>query len=1126
METIECQACNFANPEGTNFCGRCGVSMDRPCPKCSKPNPSEFAFCGQCGTPLKVDESVSRGTPDTYTPKHLAEKVLNSRGALEGERKRVTILFADVKGSMELAGQLDPERWHDILNRFFEILTEGIHRFEGTVNQYTGDGVMALFGAPIAHEDHVRRACYSALHLQEELNRYSLELRRESGLNFAFRMGINSGDVVVGKIGDDLRMDYTAQGASVGLAQRMEQLAEANAVYLAPDAARQVTGYFDLEDMGEFNVKGSPVPLQVNALRGLGTLRTRLQVSQSRGFSKFVGRADEMSTLEHALNHALDGRGEVVGVVGEAGVGKSRLCHEFIEACRSRDIGIYEAHCPAHGQTIPYLPVFELLRSYFGVNDTDTPEDARKKIAGTLMLLDNSVHDSLPLVLDFLGVADPDSPPLNIEADARQRQLFSFIRQLLYVRSEKEPAVIYIDDLHWIDSVSDAFIAQLIEIIDQTRTLLLLNFRPEYDADWTGKTYYQQLPVVPLGPNAVDELMRELLGDDSSLEGLHPIIQKRTGGNPFFVEEVIQALVESETLAGGRGAYRLTTSVQALQIPDTVRAILAARIDRLAEESKRVLQTAAVIGKEFIEPILQEVIGVSGSDLNATLQSLQSAEFIYEQSLYPIVEYAFKHPLTQEVVLDTQLQERRKLIHGAVARATIAATPDKHDEQAALIAYHFESAGEQLEAARWYRRAAEWIRLTSPMGGIPHWRRVLNITRALELSDEVDTLRLDACKALLNLESWRLGMSIKDVEDLVTEGRLIADKREDNNSIASLETSRISRYWGLGNLRRFVELEVGLRELLGKVNDVEEQISMYVFLAFPRFVRGDLGQALQDIDQVRKLTQGDDFERGAAATGFNTTAWHLGLRPLVAAWTGDLSTALGDIGEAIRVEREMGLTEPLTWAFANRAVVAYLLGLEGSACDSIEREALEGVGLSNELGNRMNQVYSLVGLGIAHLQRGRFEDAVRVLEESISGIEEFDVGVDQEAEAYIVLALAKLGLKEVGGAMAAARQAIKTVDRTGTELWRPWACLALGKCVCAAKDEQLFAEAARVLDDALECAEDHGMHAMTPQLLECKSELAVLQGDEKSAQTLREEALTQYRLINATGHVQRLEASS
>ena len=409
-----CSSCTQSNPIEARFCNGCGAPLARRCSRCDTENPPGARFCNGCGSALGsiaaapvAASTVPARDARTYTPKHLADKILQSRSALEGERKQVTVLFADVKGSMELAEQLDPEEWHRILERFFAILTEGVHRFEGTVNQYTGDGIMALFGAPIAHEDHAQRACYAALHLRDELARYTTEVKREYGISFSTRMGINSGEVVVGSIGDDLRMDYTAQGHTVGLAQRMESLASPDSCYLTSATAALAGGYFALENLGEFRVKGVVEPVHVHRLIGVGTARTRFDISRAKGLSRFVGRTTDMRTLDDAVMQTAAGNGQVVGVVAEAGAGKSRLCFEFLESCRARGMRVYEGHAVAHGKNIPLLPILELFRAWFGITSQDDARSAREKIAGRMVVLDESLAETLPLLYDFLGVADP-----------------------------------------------------------------------------------------------------------------------------------------------------------------------------------------------------------------------------------------------------------------------------------------------------------------------------------------------------------------------------------------------------------------------------------------------------------------------------------------------------------------------------------------------------------------------------------------------------------------------------------------------------------------------------------------------------------------------------------------------
>jgi class 3 adenylate cyclase len=573
------------------------------CAACGHANPEGAAFCNACGQRLGGGRS-----PRAYAPEHLVEKIRAGQRRLAGEHKQVTVLFADVTGSMALAESVAAEAWQRIMDRFFALLCGGVHRFEGTVNTFTGDGIMALFGAPIAHEDHARRACYAALYLRDELARYAAELRRERGLNFSVRMGLNSGEVVVGPIGDDLRLDYTAIGHTVGLAERIESLAEPGQVYLTEHTARLVDGFFALRDLGAFELRGVSEPARVFRLEGTGPLRTRLDVAGARGFSRFVGRRDELAVLAAALDAALAGEGAVVGISGEAGVGKSRLCHELVERCRARGIAVFEGHGVSYAKRIALLPILELIRGVFGITEHDSDQATREKIAGRLLLLDDVFRDDLPLVFDFLGVRDRERPPPRMDPEARQRQLLAIGRRMIQARARREPAVHLYEDLHWFDAVSEAFLENNVEAVSGTRTLVLATFRPGYQPRWIGTHDVRQIALAPLGEQAADELLRDLLGTDPSLDGLADRIRERTGGNPFFIEEVVRALGEEGALVGERGLYRPGRQIDEIKIPATVRAVLEARIDRLADTEKAVLQTASVIGPEFSDTVLRRLV--------------------------------------------------------------------------------------------------------------------------------------------------------------------------------------------------------------------------------------------------------------------------------------------------------------------------------------------------------------------------------------------------------------------------------------------------------------------------------------------------------------------------------------
>jgi class 3 adenylate cyclase len=697
MTVVACPRCRHENRESAGFCGQCGAALatHRACPRCATNNPPGHRFCDGCGTAL--GPRPANPPPALATPSHLAAKILASRGALAGERKLVTVLFADVVHSMALTEDIDAEEWHRVLDRFFQIVAGAIHRFEGTVNQFTGDGVMALFGAPIAHEDHAARACHAALDLGAGLGEYASELARR-GLAFAVRLGLNSGEVVLGHIGDDLRMEYTALGHTVGLAARIQQMAAPGTVYLTEHTARLVDGLFELVDRGTPSMRGVSTPVRVYELVGTGALRTRLDVSRRRGFSRLVGREAELARLWRVLEAAVAGDAQVVGLVGDAGVGKSRICHEFVERCRAQGIAVHEAHCPTHGATVPLLPVRELVRSCLAL-DADG-SDVGPAIRRALGADD---PEACALVLDLLGM--PGDAPTPTGAD-RTARLAALVARVVRALAGAEPIVVLLDDVHWLDAASEAVLRALVRATTDVPVLVVANFRPEHDPAWMTDGRAHRLALEPLGPEATHALVTELLGDELATGALADLIEERTGGNPFFVEEVVHALAAAGSLAGRRGAYRLAARLETLAIPATVQALLNARIDRLGDEPKQVLGTAAVIGKQFDEPLLAAVVGCDAQRLATTLATLEEADLVHAVPGHAGPRWAFRHPLTQEVAYTAQLGDHRARLHGAVAGALETLMADRLGEHAALIAHHWRAAGMRYEAERWERRAA------------------------------------------------------------------------------------------------------------------------------------------------------------------------------------------------------------------------------------------------------------------------------------------------------------------------------------------------------------------------------------------------------------------------------------
>jgi class 3 adenylate cyclase/tetratricopeptide (TPR) repeat protein len=703
-----CGHCQHDNPAGQKFCGECGAALVSRCDACGSTNPPGQKFCGECGRPLapgRPPVTPRFGSPESYTPRHLAERILTSKAALEGERKQVTVLFADLKGSMELLADRDPEEARKLLDPVLERMMEAVHRYEGTVNQVMGDGIMALFGAPLAHEDHAVRACYAALRMHDAIRRYTEELRRSQGIEVQIRVGINSGDVVVRTIDSDLHMDYTAVGQTTHLAARMEQLAPPGTTRLTPETLRLAEGFVQVKALGPIPVRGLAEPVEVFELVGAGAVRTRLQASRARGFSRFVGRDPEMDQIRQAADQAGQGRGQIVAVVGEPGVGKSRLFYEFIHSHRTQGRLVLEASSVSYGKATPFLPLADLLRAYFRIDDRDDTRSVRSKVTGALLTLDRALEDALPAVMWLLDALAPDDRFLALEPKDRRQRAIDGVKRLFLRESHVQPVVLVFEDLHWIDAETQRVLDSIVDSLPTAPILLAVNYRPEYRHDWGNKTYYRQLRIDPLAPESADELLQPLLGDDPSVQPLKRVLIARTEGNPLFLEESVRTLVETRVLVGEPGAYRLAKSLDAVQVPATVQAILAARIDRLRPELKRLLQAASVVGKDVPVALLEPIAEMAEDELRQALAELQTAEFLYEARLFPDLEYTFKHALTHDVAYSGILQDRRRALHAAIVEAIERIHAGRLAEQVEVLAHHAVSGGITGKAVRYLHEA-------------------------------------------------------------------------------------------------------------------------------------------------------------------------------------------------------------------------------------------------------------------------------------------------------------------------------------------------------------------------------------------------------------------------------------
>jgi class 3 adenylate cyclase/tetratricopeptide (TPR) repeat protein len=783
-------------------------------------------------------------SPQSYTPKHLAERILTSKAALEGERKQVTVLFADLKGSMEIFADRDPEDARKLLDPILERMMEAVHHYEGTVNQVLGDGIMAIFGAPLAHEDHAVRACYAALRMQRRVNLYADEIQRAGGTPVQIRVGLNSGEVVVRAIGNDLHMDYTAVGQTTNLAARMEQMAKPGSALITGDTLRLAEGYVEVKPLGAVPVKGIEALTPVYELTAIVPTRSRFQASTARGLTRFVGRDSEVQQLAQALERATLGHGQAVAVVGEAGVGKSRLFWEFSHSHHTQGWLVLESSSVSYGKATPYLPVIDLLKAYCRIQERDEPRAIRERVAGKLVMLDRALEPLLTPLLSLLDVPVEDQAWDALDPALRRQRTLDAVKLLLLRESQVQPLLLIFEDLHWIDAESQAVLNGLMESLPDARILLLVNYRPEYQHTWGRKTSYLQLRINPLPPESADELLSALLGPDQALEPLKRVLVERTQGNPFFLEESVQTLIETQVLVGERGSHRMAKAMDTWHIPPTAQAILAARVDRLLLEDKRLLQAASVIGKDIPFPLLLAVADVSEDDLRRGLTHLQAAEFLYETSLFPDLEYTFKHALTHEVVYASVLQDRRRTLHARIVEVIEGLYPERLTEQIERLAHHAVRGDLRERAVDYLRQAGLKAAARSALPDARTWfEQALGVLETLPANkpmlEQAFEIRLELRSVLTPLSEPRRAL------ERLREAEALAEQLGDDNRRGRACALMVNVHALLGELDETLVVGGRALEIADRLGDLRLRIPTATYLEQAHFYRGEYERTVE-----------------------------------------------------------------------------------------------------------------------------------------------------------------------------------------------------------------------------------------------------------------------------------------
>jgi class 3 adenylate cyclase/predicted ATPase len=1055
---MRCTKCGTESISGRKFCPECGSPLSRRCAKCGAQNSPTAKFCEDCGAPLQTPAVGSTKTSND-APIRVADP--SNPENLEGERKTVTALFADIKGSMELMEDLDPEEARAIVDPALKLMIEAVHRYGGYIVQSTGDGIFALFGAPVAHEDHPQRALYAALQLQEQLGRYSNRLRSQRRLPLQARVGLNTGDVVVRSLETgEGHTEYTPIGHSTSLAARIQSLAPVGSIATTATTRKLCEGYFTFKSLGPTVVKGVSEPIEVFEVTGLGSLRTRFQRAAVRGLTKFVGRQREMEALKHAAEQARAGHGQIVAVMADPGVGKSRLFYEFKATAQSGWM-VLEAFSVSHSKASSYLPVLEMLSAFFEISRDDDERKRRERILGKVLGLDRTLEDTLPYLYSLHGIAGAGDSLAQMDLQIRRRRTLEAIKRIMLRESINQPLMVIFEDLHWIDFETQALLNLLVDAIANARILLLVNYRPEYRHEWGSRTHYTQLRLDPLARESAEEMLAALLGDEKDLTALKRLIIERTEGTPFFMEEMVQALFEEEVLQRN-GTVTVTGPMSAVKVPATVQAVLASRIDRLPATDKELLQTLAVLGREFALKLVQRVARKSSGELEQMLSQLQLGEFIYEQPAVGEVEYGFKHALTQQVAYNSLLGERRRAIHEQTANAIEALFSERLEDHYSELAYHFLRSADAAKAIRYAHLAAD-----QAVNRAAYSESSSLIEAALRLLDRLSegTERLRAEFALRRIENTvafaLLGGGSQERERAVRRMCELGERIGEKGPLLLGLTELCHLHFVRGEASEGLELATRCLRLAEETHDPES-------LAVAAHCMAELAHSCGNLQQA--VSQHQDALRYGSRANVNVLQFGLLFNTAVALELARDLHLLGRIGEALTVA-EQGLR------YARDSKHLFSLGFALSVPDVryYRREpevalahADEAIALSEENGFAYWRTWARFSHGWALAELGQLAQGVVEMEAAVADLHRIGGSPDLRY-AIALLADGYARMRRTQKALAMLNEALACIESTGEKLDQAEMLRLKGE-VLLMGDRSATAAAEKCFREALEVA--------------------------------------------------------
>jgi class 3 adenylate cyclase/tetratricopeptide (TPR) repeat protein len=1072
------------------------LERKRACPACGRESAPAQRFCDACGAGLD-DGTSDRADLLTYTPPHLAERILTTRSMLEGERRNVTVLFADVAGSTAFAENIDPEEVHALMDRCFKIILEQVHRYEGTVNQFTGDGAMALFGAPLALEDAPRRAVIAALGMQEALHAVAKDVRARHGRDFHMRIGINSGLVVVGKIGDDLHMDYTAVGDTTNLANRLQQVASPGSIVISEATQKLVAGYFDLRDLGEITVKGRAAAVHAFEVIGEREVMDRIDAVAAMGLTPLVGRDRDLEQLTTAFDAALASHGQVVFVVGDAGIGKSRLLHEFQLALAACPHAWMEGRCASYARTTAFHVVADAVRRKLGIGERDDELAALAKIEAAEQAAGGGLEWTLPYVRALLSLPIGDERVLAMDAITRRSETFRALHARFLRDAQLRPVVLVIEDVHWIDSASEEFLAFLAESMPATRALLILTHRPGYRHVLGDRSYHVRLTLQPLSAQETERMTARVLSAEVPDE-LRELIFSKAEGNPFFVEEVTKSLLEDGTLQRVNGRIELARELSTIAIPDSIQDVIMARIDRLEDEPKRAIQIAAVIGREFALRLLERVVA-AGDRVSEMLGGLRTLELIYEKSGHPELAFMFKHALTHDVAYETILLQRRKALHGLVGDAIQELYADRLAEHYEAMAHHYVLAERWEPALEYHVRAAKKaVTAYANQAAADHYRRALEIAELL--GGKVPAERRAALLEGLASVLWCLN-EFRTAGDMNRAASEITTEPE----LRSMRLSRAGWYFHWGHdyghaLRAVDEALVMARSHESETGEILAHLTK-TFVGVT--LEGDLSSGAQWVEAAKQLEPSD--ERRAAV---RDTA-HL-MAAESAEWKGDYRAALATFERLL--ESGSLQDDPIMhiWAEWFSGKAATCLGRYGLALTRMH----DAVDRSLRVGDRAMQARLLNTLGWCYAELGCDRIAVDYnVRAATIGLELVELQLVAGApEVYGNAALNLAGNRIVLGDLGAADEAIASVEKELAESSDPWMRWRYGIHAQYARARYLLARgepelALPLIDSQVEAARRHEAAKIHARALELRGRTFLMLDRRDDAEAALHDAL-------------------